>query len=184
MLRSDIWTIHFTEHELEIARREQEWLDGHKDGAKTRNTIPDKNIIGSLAHQAVEIAFGEIGFDFESTREKRYERGDSCDIIYDQDLIDVKGSKGALDEKWYFNRNMLVFQAQLDDPKFEAISHLIFVLVDLAAMEAHIYGVISRLEFLEKCRPQLASPGGLKYDAQAVKARELTPIKNYIYRNW
>lgn len=182
MTIDDIYTIDLTDDMILEARAEQEWLDKNKQGEKTRNVISDKNIIGSLAHQAVELAFQTSGYDFESTRKIKYKQGDTCDISYLGDSLDVKGTRGKLNEKWFYNRGFLVFQAQVDDPKFEEITHLLFAEVDLDGMQVNIYGVIERQEFLRKSRLIKAGESRLQYNNWEIKARQLTPLKKYIYK--
>lgn len=173
---SDILTVDLDDDMIRTAEAEQVWLDEHKQGAKTRNAYNDKDIVGSLAHQAVEVSFANYNVPFTSTRLERYDRGDTCDIVYEDDTLDVKGTHGKIDQ-WFYNKGFLVFQAQLDDPKTEAITHFVFVLVDRDAYKAHIFGVIRRTEFLDK-----STPVTLKYENRRILARQLTPFSKYVYR--
>lgn len=176
MERESIVTIDLNDDMVREAEQMGAWLDKNKQGAKTRDAYQGKNVIGNLAHNAVEVAFNNHGLIYESTRLVQYKGGDKCDIIYEDDYIDVKGTHGKPDQ-WFYNKEFLVFQAELDDPKIEAITHFIFVVVDLPGMQAHIYGVIGREQFLSR-----SYPVRLKYDNQAIKSRQLTPFNNYIFR--
>lgn len=181
MTRSDINQVEISEEMLLEARQEAEWLRTSKVGQKTRNAAEDRDIIGSLAHQAVEKKLSELGLYYESTRKIKYETGDSFDIRYENDFLDVKGSKGIFNEKYFYNREFCIFQEQLDDPKIEKITHFCFVEISPFFDTAYIYGVISRGDFQEQAiiKPQTEI---WKWASQGIRAYQLRPFFNYVFR--
>lgn len=172
----NIVTIDLNDDMIAEAEKMGAWLDKNKQGAKTRDDYKGKNVIGNLAHNAVEVAFDNHGLLYQSTRMVEYKRGDVLDIKYENDCIDVKGTHGKLDQ-WFFNKEFLIYKAELDDPKIEVITHFVFVVVDIPDMKAHIYGTMKRDDFIEK-----SYPVKLNHDNQAIRARQLTPFNNYIFR--
>lgn len=171
---SDISSVPITPHmiseaEAEMERRKSKW------GATTRAAYELRDLVGSLAHQAVENKFDEFGFPYTSTRLEEYEKGDVLDIIYEDDTIDVKGTHGELNKQYFYNQEFLVFQQQLDSEKMLLISHLVFVQV--GKNDAYIFGAITVPEFREKCRPVK-----LKYENQGIRAYQLTPFSDYVLR--
>jgi len=145
-------------------------------GKKTRNATNDRDLIGSLAHQAVEQKFQEYNLPFESYRKVRYTSGDKGDILYDQDLIDVKGTHGELD-MWWQAKNFLVFDKEMPSIESKGITHFVFVLVDLNIKEAYVFGAISLESFKNNSKEVR-----LKWDNHGVTARQLTPFRDYVFR--
>lgn len=181
MTRQDINLVEISEEMLSEAKQEAAWLGNSKVGQKTRNAAEDRDIIGSLAHQAVEQKLSELGLYYESTRKVKYEKGDAFDILYENDFLDVKGSKGIFNEKYFYNREFCVFQEQLDDPKIETISHFCFVEISPFFDEAFIYGVVERNDFLERAisKPQTES---WKWPSMGIRAYQLRPFLDYVFR--
>lgn len=162
---------------VEEAYKEAEYLNKSKEGQKTRIVAEDHNVYGSLAHQAVEAAFEDAGLQYTSFRQEKYKRGDKYDIAYENDRIDVKGTHGVLNQ-WYYNKQFLVFQHQIDNPKFELTTHLTFVMVHPGKHTAYIFGIIERDEFMEKCEAVK-----IKYDNQGIRAYHLKPFRQYMFRS-
>ena len=156
------------------AKRDAESLKS-SIGQKTRAATEDRDIIGSLAHQAVEVKLIEMGRPFTSTRTIHKTAGDEGDIFYDQDNIDVKGTHGSLQEQYFYNQQFLVFDSEIPAIESKGITHFVFVLVDVPKREAYIFGAISYYDFQEKSQPVT-----LKWENHGVKSRELTPFINYI----
>lgn len=177
MLREDIITIEIDNEMVLIARQEQEWLDINKQGAKTRDAYNDKNIVGSLAHQIVEIALENLRVPYKSFRTQQFKRGDTTDIIYENDYIDVKGTHGSLNEQYFFNQGFLVFKDQLTDSKIDNITHFLFVLIEADYRRGHIFGIIGKEDFLKE-----ATPVTLKYENMQIRAFKLRPLRSYIFR--
>lgn len=172
----DIIEIDITPEMVEEAREEHARLIKKNMSPKTRLVMDNHNVIGSLAHQAVEIALENMGVAYTSYRREIYVGGDKCDIEYDTDTIDVKGTHGILD-KWFYNKDFLVFADQLKDEKIKEISHFLFTLVHKDLTTVWIFGIITVSEFLDR-----ATPVRLKYDNLAIKARYLRPFRSYIFR--
>jgi hypothetical protein len=173
----DIIIIKVTDDMIVKAKTEAEWLNSSKAGEKTIQLYDDHNIIGSLGHQAVEIIFDRSKLPYMSYREEKYQNtGDTIDIKYENDLIDVKSHKGKFDEKWFYNQSFLVMTHQMEKLEKE-ISHLCFVLVDMDDLNCYLYGVISFKDFKEK-----ATEKKLKYDNWEIKAKDLRPFNDYIFR--
>jgi len=176
MNEEDIITIELTPEMVAEARRVHQERLIHKQSDKTRLAISNHGVYGELGHMAVEVALENLEVPFESTRTIRYHGGDPYDIKYENDTIDVKATHGIID-KWFYNKEFLVFQAQLDDPKIELVSHFCFVLVNPDLTEAYIFGIIDVPDFLKN-----SYPVQLKWPNQAIKSRFLKPFRKYIYR--
>lgn len=173
----DLYHVSFDEYCLNEAKKDATFFRG-QIGRKTRNATEERDIIGSLAHQAVEIAFERNNLYYESYRNKKRPlgEGDTTDILYEQDSIDVKGTRGE-PGKWFYNKSFLVFQKQLDDPKIENITHFCFVLVKEDYSEGWIFGVISLSDF-----KKLSKPVTLMYENQEIRAFQLVPFNKYAFR--
>lgn len=138
----------------------------------TRGATTNRDIIGSLAHQAVEIKLKEWGMPFESYRKVKYQGGDKGDLKYENDLIDIKGTgSGWLKD----NRDFLVFANEIPKMKAVNITHLCFVVVKLEEEKIYIYGVIPFDDFLE-----ISEPLKLTWDNLKITADKLTPFIDYI----
>jgi len=146
-------------------------------GQKTRAATENRDIIGSLAHNAVENKLRSLGVTFESYRTKIGVTGDGGDILYDGDLIDVKGTHGKLDEKYFYNKSFLVFDKELPRIESIGISHFVFVQVDIEEQKAYIYGAIRFDDFMEN-----SVPVTLQWENHGIKAYQLKPFINYVYR--
>lgn len=177
MTFEDILKVDINQLMVDEAVKEARWLDTTKQGANTRRTKANQDVIGSLAHQIVEQKFKEYGLAFTSTRTEQYNRGDQLDISYESDRIDVKGTEGEPSQQYFFNENFLVFQKQIDDPKFDTLTHLIFCKVASDYSAGWIYGAITTDKFLS-----LATPVTLKWENQSIKSRFLTPFTDYVFR--
>lgn len=176
MTIKDIITFGIDETMIEEAKREQAER-AEKIGRGTRNAYEDRDLIGSLAHQGVEQTLDMWGLGYTSTRTERYEHGDWTDLVYDGNSIDVKGTHGTFNEKYYYNQGFLVFQSQLDNPKIEKISHFLFTQIEPDLSQGYIFGIIDRHTFLDK-----ATPVTLKYDNMQIRAYQLKPFRNFIFR--
>lgn len=178
MTRDDVMTIQLDEAMVAVAKDDSEFL--HKNRTdNTRALREDRDIIGSLGHQAVEVAFDQLGVPYYSSRTERYKHGgDSMDIEYEGDRIDVKATteRGGI-EKYFYNVPFLVIQDQLDDPKTELITHFIFVTVEPTYHYAHVYGIIRQSSFL-----RLSVPRTLKYENREIKSNQLTPLRKYVFK--
>lgn len=175
--RSNILTVPITADMRHVAQTEAEWLRQHKVGQTTRAAKADRDVIGSLAHQIVEQKFIDYNLPFVSTRQEQYKRGDTLDIVYEQDKIDVKGTEGEPDPKYFYNEQFLVFRKQVDDPKFKLLTHLIFCKISPSRAEGWIYGVISVPDFIEN-----SYDVKLQWDNKAVRSFQLKPFLPYVYR--
>lgn len=177
---SDLAKIEITEEMIAEARDDQGFHNRVSVGAKTRADYDERDLVGSLGHQIVEqyFEFHKLPTDrYKSFRkERRIDRGDDMDIFFNDDAIDVKATHGTLDEQYFFNKGFLVYDAQLKDPKFELISHFIFVQVDLQHKVGHIYGIVLKDTFLNK-----AKPVQLKHANHEIKAYQLVPLHVYFY---
>lgn len=180
--RSNLLTVDITAEMLKEAQTEAEWLRAHKIGATTRAAKNDRDIIGSLAHQIVESKFDDLGLPYKSTRKEQYKRGDTLDIMYENDKIDVKGTEGEPNEKYFYNEQFYVFARQVDDPKFMQLSHLIFCKIAHDRSQGWIYGVMSVPDFIDGCVFVPAGTHGLRWDNQEVRAHQLKPFLSYVFR--
>lgn len=182
MERIDIVNIDISDFMRAEAEREYEALK-IKWGKKSHPTINKygnqvrRDYIGSLAHQAVEHAFYNLNLPYYSTRKEMYQGGDSLDIQYEEDKIDVKGTEKEFNEKYFYNEQFLVFQHQLDNPKIELLTHFIFVTIDPDYQTARIYGAITLNDFLKESKEV-----NLMYKNKGIKAYQLTPFRKYVYR--
>lgn len=174
MQLSDIIHVPLTPDDYFDALKRQMWLDRKKNGAKTRDAFEDKNIVGELAHMAVEKLFDEIGLEYYSSRKEDYARGDQLDIAYNGRTMDVKGTHGVLNEKWFFNKEFLVFNDQVTDPKFLQLDDLCFVQVNPLFTEAWVYGVIEVRDFISE-----GHPVKLRWDNWGIQAHKLTPFREW-----
>lgn len=143
----------------------------------------NRNFVGNLGHAAVELAFMRYGIAYnDSSRLVKYNGGgDKYDILYEDDIIDVKGSTGMPGD-YFYNEDMLVFDYQIDDLLEKNISHIIFARTRLDLKKGFVYGVIpvkGPNGFLT-----LSYPKKLDYDNHAVKSRQLTPFRNYVFRSY
>jgi hypothetical protein len=194
MEQSDIVTIDIDDDMRAIARDDEAFFAGNH-GKRTRALSKDRDFVGSLAHQAADAAFEQYGMEFTSLRTDRkpYGERDACDILYDQDTIDVKGHKGLVDS-FFYNIDCLVLDAQLfeaPDPNRpnhriwpELISHILFVNVSPDYERAWILGVISQFDFLKYAgqRTLTQRDTGESWPAHFVKSRALVPLRKYIFR--
>lgn len=176
MNEEDIITIELTPEMVAEAKRVHQERLIHKQSDKTRLAISNHGVYGELGHMAVEAALENLEVPFESTRTIRYNGGDPYDIKYEYDTIDVKATHGVID-KWFYNKEFLVFQAQLDDEKIELVSHFCFVVVNPDLTEAYIFGIIDVPDFLKN-----SYPVQLKWPNKGIRARYLKPFRKYIYR--
>lgn len=177
---SDIAHYKISDQMVEDALKDQAFHNDVSVGAKTRADYSERDLIGSLGHQAVEQYFEQYkntGDRYASFRkERRIDRGDDMDIFYSDDAIDVKSTHGQFDEQYFYNKGFLVYEQQLKDPKFAIITHFIFVLIDLKLHIAYIYGIIAKPQFMSLCRPVQ-----LKHANQEIRAFQLTPLHAYVY---
>lgn len=161
------------------AEQDNQFHSTHSVGDKTRPLTTNRDIVGSLAHQAVEYCFEQTRFLYNSTRKVRRLHGDDFDIQYEDDFIDVKGTCKDFNEKWFFNNNFLVLEQQVASIATKKITHFCFVEIDKEFKIARVFGVINVPEF---CR--ISERVQLKYNNYSIKARQLTPFKSYAYRTW
>jgi hypothetical protein len=174
MDKDNIITIDLTTDMIAEARKDAEFLRS-KMSWRTINLKDNRDIIGSLAHQAVEQAFENTEMYFESTRKLKYLHGDEYDIKYENDTIDIKGTAGTLD-KWFYNKSFLVITKQLEKEKIEKISHFCFVVVEPDYTQAYIFGLMERHNFVNK-----STNVSLKFENKMIRARELKPFRDYVY---
>jgi hypothetical protein len=179
---NDILEVEITGAMLEEANAEANWFGANMVGGKTRPVTQNRDIIGSLAHQIVEVKFNDFGLAHTSSRisyegNKFLDHGDTFDIQYENDFIDVKGHAGTPNTQYFYNEQFLVFQKQIDTPKFNDLTHLCFCKVAPDYSRGWIYGVISVSQFLD-----LAVPVTLQYQNQGIKSRQLTPFMDYVFR--
>src|SRR5512139_597360 len=115
IIKAKIVTVYITKDMIEEAEREEEERT-EKYGYKTREVMDKtgkvvrRDLIGSLAHQAVEMMFDQYNVPYKSTRTERYGGGDTTDIEYDGDSIDVKGTMRVMDKGWDYTNGFLVLQ--------------------------------------------------------------------------
>lgn len=173
--------------EMVIEARRIARLRAINEGGKTRAAFGDRELgdtIGDLAEQVVAIKLQSAGLAFKAYRESGEKAfGDPCDIEYDGDKIDVKGTRrGGLHDEYFYSKEFLVFADQVKDIEKKNISHYCFVYVSPELDHACIYGVISTTKFSQVCYPVK-----LKYDNYGIKAWELLKygqrFVDYIYRN-
>lgn len=177
---ADIVTVSIDNKMYEEAENEANFLRT-KIGKNTRPATNKRDIIGSLAHQAVEKAIDTTSISYTSYRTTKYERCDSCDIICNEQAIDVKGTKGQPHAKYFYREQFLVFANQVESTKFDLLDQLCFVQVDLDNMDAYIYGFISTHDFKEKA--EIIGPNDfLRWKNYGIRARFLTPFHKFIYR--
>lgn len=182
MEKLDLIIVDITMQMLEEAEKEENDR-AIKHGRSTRWTtrsngeVVRQDLVGSIAHQAVEIAFERLNLQFTSTRTVAYKGGDAFDIVYEEDFIDVKGTARKFNEKYFYNESFLVYQKQLDDPKIEKITHFCFVSVDFEGAKAYVFGVISLSEFMRK-----STERQLQYMNREIKAYQLKPFRKYAFR--
>ena len=174
MEKTDLITVEISQSMIEEAKKEADFLK-IRYGEKTRAAYEDRDLIGSLAHQVVEKKLQELELPFISHRTKKMV-GDDFDIYYEGDVIDVKGTHGELDQ-WFYNKEFLVFQKQLDDPKIEKINYFVFVMISKDLKTGWIFGAISVRDFLEKSRQVT-----LKYENRGIRAYQLKKFLDYVYR--
>ena len=155
-------------------------------GDKTKAAFDDRgmgDIVGDLAEQVVDISFNDSGIAHKSYREEDSTFGDICDIEYEEDLIDVKGTRGEAHNKYFYNKEFLVFADQLNKIKEgkKEITHFCFVQVDTESKHACIYGVINVKEFID-----VSKEVNLRYNNYGIRAWELIKygklFRDYLYR--
>jgi hypothetical protein len=165
---------------LEAANKDKEMLSVHI-GSGTRVASDNRDITGSLAHQAVENCMTDHDVEYQSSRTRLNEHGgDKWDILYENDLVDVKGCTGELKEQYHYNIDCLVMKAEVDTIKAKGITHFVFVKVDEPNKLTHILGAITSDEFFAKATDRPSPP--LPFPALGVPSRLLTSLPNYINR--
>jgi len=184
MKADDVVKVDVTDEMINKAWDDQQFFEANI-GAKSRPAVKQSrgDFTGSMGHQAVESLLTLWQVPFEGLRKdrKEYGQGDYADLIYDEDVIDVKTHFGQYDPKYFYNHQFLVFQKQIDNPKFKLLTHLLFVLVSGKDWDipdtARIFGVISVDDFLKK-----STEVKLIYDNRAITPRNITPLRDYIFR--
>jgi hypothetical protein len=172
---TDVKTVVITDSMQRAATDEAMELAGITSGLRNAHGFGSKNhdYVGSIAHQAVERLFERYGMIYESSRGGK--TSDEWDILYDGDKIDVKGTRGELSDKWFFNESFLIFQHQVDRGIIQKKDYLVFVKV--GEEKAYIFGIIATDDFLQK-----AVDRKLKYDNKEIKAHQLKPFDRYVFR--
>ena len=174
---NDIITVEITQEMIRKAERERDWLDT-KTGNKTKLLTERHNIVGSLGHQAVEEALDEFGYDFKTCRTKKYQHGDTVDIIYENDHIDIKATASKYNPKFYYNQEFLVLCDQIEDEKYKTITHLLFVSISQDYSIARIFGVISKSDLL-RYGYSIGPNNYLKHKNIGIRAHKLYPLRKY-----
>lgn len=151
---------------------------------KYRPLRADWDSAGYLGHWAVQSRLELWGIQHESTIDEIYTGGDSYDLKALGKLIDVKTSSiGKFSEKYFYNYSFYILKDWTDDPKSAVIDDYIMVQIERDLSVARILGVISRSELLEcpVVGPQ-ESPIKLKYENYHVVSRNLTGLRDYVFR--
>lgn len=178
MNREEILTVDFDATDVTEAVEAARFFDQNKHANRV-DLKDDRDVIGALGHLAVETCFANAGVPYHSTRSEKYKKGgDKYDLLYADDFIDIKSTveRGGI-HRFYYNVPFLVLQSQLDNPKTDLITHFCFVTVEPDYRRAHVYGVISRLQFLEHGTPRI-----LKYENMEIRSHQLTPLRKYIFK--
>jgi hypothetical protein len=112
----------------------------------TRLDTKDNNYIGDLAHIAVETYLNRLGIPYLSTRLEQYDEthGDAMDLELLGHRIDIKGTK--LPEDHFF-----IYAKNIHNPS-KLITHYLFVQINRDETQAHLYGFISKSDFMVKSR--------------------------------
>lgn len=136
----------------------------------------DDHYIGSVAQNIVFRWFDESGIYVEKTKyfdETIHQ--DRCDFEH-RGLNDVKGSptKGKWNEV-YPNTSFLLSNHQLE----KVVDWYTFVRVDFEKEVAHIAGVISYQDFMDKSKP--LDHENLKHPCRQILAKQLKPFRNYAF---
>lgn len=171
----------FSEFEINRAYKWQKYMDEKNQGKKTHDLSRTKNVTGFLGHLAVEKQFVDLGVWVESTREVKFAGGDTYDLKYENDFLDVKTHKRDFDDKWFFNEKMLVF----DTHEHKQETHFVFVRVTPDFERAYIFGVMAYDDFINTSQPGVMPPRGrvtTPTNYHWVYSRDLRPITKYIMR--
>ena len=180
MKLASINTITFEPWEVEEAKAWAKFMDQKNQGEKTINLISTKNITGYLCHLAVEKVFDQCGVEFNTTRINKFEHGDSYDLIFENDRIDVKGQKRTFDDKWFFNQKMWVADWHIRKQE----THYCFVWHNHDYSIARIFGIIGADEFEERSKPGqfVLKETGKVIKYKYVLSKDLRPLRDYIFR--
>lgn len=173
----DIVEIEITDSMLAQAKAEKKFYDENKQGEQTVNLRADHDIVGSLAHQAVEQVFDFSPYTYQSSRQIKFKGGDKCDMIYGERIIDVKHAYGRFNPQYFYNHNCGITKKEWDSRLVSGeIDTFIFVNVDLEAGRCYVLGVITKDDF-----DNLKEPFNKGVDGYQVKSRQLTSIHKFIY---
>ena len=178
MLKSDAILRPITEEMRVEAKQQQAWLHNfHQGNSTTRAVTPNRDIIGDLAHQAVERLLDELSIDYQSTRKVRLDGGDELDIVVMGEKWDVKGTRLPATE-------FFVFDKQMRNPKVNELDKLVFVQISRDETEARIFSPCPVSLFKEK--KQFVPAGSIynfQYDNWGVALFYLPSFKDWIMGN-
>jgi len=173
----DIVEIEITDSMLAQARAEQKFYNDNKQGEQTVNLRDDHDIVGSIAHQAVEQVFDFSPYGYKSSRQEKLQGGDKYDMLYGDKVIDVKHAYGRFNPKYFYNHNCGITKKEWENKLLGGdINCFVFVNVDLEAGRCYVLGAISKDDFDE-----LKEPFNKGVDGYQVKSRQLTTIHKFIY---
>lgn len=170
--------VDITDDMIEQAQLDNRSLKNQK-GKDNKSTIlmtVNNDIIGSIAQNSVFKFFDESSIYIEKTKyfDKSIHK-DKCDFEH-RGLNDVKGSptKGKWNEV-YPNTSFLLSDHQLE----KEVDWYTFVRVDFDNRIAHIAGVISYSDFMDKAQ-KMESPN-LKSPCHFIMAKHLQSFRNYAF---
>lgn len=146
--------------------------------ASTRLATEDNDLIGDLAHMAVENIFDEVGIDYNSTRFEVYENGgDKLDIAIAERNLDVKGQTFSDTEFYVFDKELRALKIRAKKGQLQ-ISHFLFVHIDRDYTLSRIFGFISVEKFIEKALFR----SDLQYPAWGVQLYQLQGFKSWLLK--
>lgn len=186
---SDIMTISLTDSMRKNARTMQKWRDSHRtfdthDYFDNNGNFVDRNYIGGLGEQAVDIAFQTLKLCYKPTWKEFYCRGgDKYDGMYEEDKIDVKTTKRPFNERYFYNEKFYIRDKVLEK---NTMSHFLFAVVDPDYTRAFIYGIIGFSQFMKESTPCLYTdpnkPNKEPEPQRSIQAFKLTPFRCYAFR--
>lgn len=176
---ADIEVVEFDTSEITAAYEWQRFMDAKNQGKKTKNLSNTKNVTGYLCHLAVEKLFERAELSFYTTRTQKYQGGDPYDIQYENDYIDVKGRKKPFSNEYFFHERMTVW----DWHEEKSETYFAFAQVEPDFQTAYVYGIISNEAFKTIAQPKsFVDKNGVTRDYHYVWSRDLTPMRQYIFR--
>lgn len=184
--KNDIWEFDVTDEALAEAQALANKLN-RKDNSTTHIFKAGHNITGFICHLAVEAFLSNSPYGFSSTRLADYDgQGDTHDIYFKGDYIDVKGCSSSINWNYLTNLNCLVSQREYNNKiKAGCINKFIFCRYSEAERKVYVLGVIGKDEFENIMGESNSAENerwgkNLPEPAYFVTTSDLTPIREYL----